>query len=367
MSNFSSDITILGGGVIGLLTALEFIQTGFSVTLIEKNQIGQESSWAGGGILLPLYPWRQAEAITHLVIPSLKYYPLLANQLIEGTGIDPEWTVSGLLITKNPDIDQAKLWCKNNAMTFMPAGASFFEHLVTQSEQPLWLPEIAQARNPRLVKSLRQMLVNEGVDLIEHCNIQAIHSHHQRVNSIATSVGRFAVNQLIVCTGAWSGQLFQQLFTQVMHGLPDIFPARGQMLLFDAEPDILKYIVLDGERYLIPRRDGKLLVGSTVEYDGFNKITTELAREQLYDFALRLLPALKNYSVIAHWAGLRPGSRSGIPYIDRHPEIDNVYLNAGHFRNGLAMGPASAKLIVDLVLGRAIDIDPVPYQFMIDH
>ena len=384
------DITIIGGGIIGLLTAREFFKAGATVTVIEKNLAGQESSWAGGGILLPLYPWRQADAITRLALQSLKLYPTLASQLNTETHIDPEWNPCGLLITKNPDIAAAVDWCTANNILFEQAGADFFNAIDTKPDNPLWLPGIAQARNPRLVKSLKQDLINKGVTLIEHCELKAITLENNRVTAINTTSGRFAVNQLIISAGAWTGQLFQQLFSTtapaspkaptvdalppasmqspaIAVDAPKIFPVKGQMLLFDARPDTLKFMVLDGDQYLIPRLDGKILAGSTVEQDNFNKTTTAEARNRLNTFALNLLPALKNFPVVKHWAGLRPGTEHGVPYIDKHPKISNLCINAGHFRNGLAMGPASAQLLVDLVLQRTTQVAPEPYQLNSTH
>jgi glycine oxidase len=356
------DITIIGGGVIGLLTAREFLKAGATVAIIEKNELGQESSWAGGGILLPLYPWRQPDAITRLVIQSLKLYPALASQLAAETTIDPEWTPCGLLVTKNPDIEAAVNWCDANSILYRPAGADFFSTLNTIPDQPLWLPDIAQARNPRLVKSLKQDLVNKGVTLIEHCELTAVTFDKNRIAAIGTTSGRLPVNRLIIAAGAWTGQLFRQFFPSTNNDAPKITPVKGQMLLFDAEPETLSYMVLDGDQYLIPRRDGKILAGSTVEQVDFNKTATQEARDRLSAFAFNLLPSLKKFPVIKHWAGLRPGTEHGIPYIDKHPEIGNLYINAGHFRNGLAMGPASAQLMADLVLGRPTQLAPEPYQ-----
>ncbi|TRW91301.1 glycine oxidase ThiO [Candidatus Methylobacter oryzae] len=366
MTNIA-DITIIGGGVIGLLTAREFIKAGATVTVIEKNELGQESSWAGGGILLPIYPWRQPDAITRLVMQSLKLYPTLAAQLASETQIDPEWTQCGLLIVKNPDIGDAVHWCDTNNIVYRPAGADFFNMLNTVPDQPLWLPEIAQARNPRLVKSLKQDLLNKGAILKEHCELTSVNIVKNRITSINTTSGQLAVNQLIAATGAWTGQLFRQIFPAAIGDTPEITPVKGQMLLFDARPETLSYMVLDGDQYLIPRRDGKILAGSTVEQDDFNKTTTTQARDQLGAFALNLLPSLNNCPLIKHWAGLRPGTEHGIPYIDQHPEIDNLYINAGHFRNGLAMGPASAQLMIDLVLKRPTAVAPEPYTLSRPH
>ncbi|MFZ2407075.1 MAG: glycine oxidase ThiO [Methylobacter sp.] len=361
------DITIIGGGIIGLLTARELIKAGATVTIIERNELGRESSWAGGGILLPLYPWRQPDAISRLVIQSLKLYPALASQLTTETLIDPEWNPCGLLIVKNPDITAAVNWCDANDIVYRPAGADFFNMLNTIPDQPLWLPEIAQARNPRLVKSLKQDLINKGATLIEHCELTDVSLHKNRITAINTTSGQFSVNQLIIAAGAWTGQLFRHLFPAAIGDAPKIAPVKGQMLLFDAQPETLSYMVLDGDQYLIPRRDGKILAGSTVEQDDFNKTTSTEARDRLHAFAVNLLPPLKNFPVFKHWAGLRPGTEHGIPYIDRHPEIGNLFINAGHFRNGLAMGPASAQLMADLVLERPTAVEPEPYKLTSEH
>lgn len=367
MTTTIPDITIIGGGIIGLLTARELIKAGACVSIIEKNELGQESSWAGGGILLPLYPWRQADAITRLVLQSLKLYPALASQLSAETSIDPEWTPCGLLIAKNPDFTAAVNWCDTNQVLCQPADDGFFDMLNTLPDQPLWLPEIAQARNPRLVKSLKQDLINKGATLVEHCELNSITINNNVITAINTSSGQFPVNRLIISAGAWTGRLFRQLFPNTGVEAPKIAPVKGQMLLFDARPETLKFMVLDGDQYLIPRRDGKILAGSTVEQDDFNKTATAEARDRLNAFALNLLPSLKDFPVVKHWAGLRPGTEHGIPYIDKHPEIGNLYINAGHFRNGLAMGPASAQLLADLVLERPTAVAPEPYKLSSEH
>jgi glycine oxidase len=357
----STDITLIGGGVIGLLTARELYNAGATVTVIDKGQMGNESSWAGGGILLPLYPWRQDQAITQLVTQSLGLYSALASQLLEETGIDPEWNPCGLLITKNPDISAALKWCNQNNIALEEAEHKLYG-LDTTPVNPLWLPNIAQIRNPRLVKSLKQDLLQKGIRLIENCQITALHLDNNRVTAIESSEGNFPINELIITAGAWTPGLMAQLFPTIRDSKPQISPVKGQMLLFAAKPDTLRTIVLDGEHYLIPRLDGHILAGSTVEADTFDKSTTDEAKDQISNFALKLLPTLNNYPLVKHWAGIRPGTPNGVPYIDRHPEINNLSINAGHFRNGLAMAPASAQLMVDLILNRPTSVDPEPYR-----
>lgn len=347
---------------MGLLTAREFFNAGINVTIIDKGPLGKESSWAGGGILLPLYPWRQKRAITQLVIQSLGLYPALASQLFEETGIDPEWNPCGLLITQNPDIAAARDWCNHNKIVYEDADKALLAGLDTTPVHPLWLPHIAQIRNPRLIKSLKQDLLQKGVRMIENCQVNAIHLNNNRIQSIDTSVGNLPVGELIISAGAWTASISEQLFPGIRANKPQISPVKGQMLIFAAKTDTLNTIVLDGDQYLIPRRDGNILAGSTVEQSAFDKTITPQAKDQISDFALKLLPALKDYPILKHWAGLRPGTPDGVPYVGKHPEISNLSINAGHFRNGLAMAPASAQLIADLILNRPSSVNPEPYR-----
>jgi len=355
------DITIIGGGINGLLTARELLQAGCKVAILDKSQVGREASWAGGCILSPLYPWRQAQAITDLVLISLKKYPLLAGELLDATGIDPEWYPCGLLISKNPDIDPATRWCEKNHIAYQPADPDFFRSLYTQTENPLWFPKIAQIRNPRLLKSLKVFLLKSGVQFFENTDITNIQIENQQISAIHCRQQSIKTGQLVVAAGAWTNNFLRQ---QLPSPQPELLikPTKGQMLLFNAHADTLPFMVLDGDHYLIPRRDGKIIAGSTVEQSGFDKTTTEEAKTKLYQFATEIFPTLRAFPLSQQWAGLRPGSQDGIPYICYHPEISNLSINAGHFRNGLTMAPASAQLLADLILKRPPSLDPTPYQ-----
>ena len=266
-----------------------------------------------------------------------------------------------MLICKNPDNDLATAWCDQHQITYKNADHSFFEELNTEVINPLWLPNIAQARNPRLLKSLKSFLLSAGVTFIENCAVFDAKINNSQVNSLLTDKGNIKVDQLIICTGAWTAELSQKFLPNDSHA-PDIEPVKGQMLLFDAEPETLLHMVLDNDHYLIPRRDGKILAGSSVEHTAFDKSTSNEAKEKLSHLATELFPALKNFPITNHWAGLRPGTKHGIPYIDKHPDIKNLSINAGHFRNGLVMGPASACLMADLILDRTPCVNPEPYK-----
>ena len=363
MTISNCDILIIGGGISGMLTARELRLAGREVSIIDKSAVGRESSWAGGGILLPIYPWRQAPAISKLVAASLQRFPLLSAELFESTGIDPEWRDCGMLICKNPDLADATAWCDEYHIAYQTGINERQLHFNTQFQNPLWLPEIAQIRNPRLLQALKANLLQLGVVFFENTHITGIGGTEGRISRIDTGTQSFNIQQLVICSGAWTADVLQTLLpkTSTARQLP-IKPVKGQMLVFDATPDTLPHMVLDGDHYLIPRRDGKILAGSTVETTGFDKSTTNVAKQALYNFAIGLLPELQHYPLSQHWAGLRPGTPTGVPFIGFHSDYSNLSINAGHFRNGLVMSPASAQLLADLILGRPVAVDPSPYS-----
>ncbi|MFW1677249.1 glycine oxidase ThiO [Pontibacter sp. JAM-7] len=357
-----SQILIIGGGVIGMLTARELAASGANVTLVDQNACAREATWAGGGIVSPLYPWRYPSAVTQLATWSQSSYIHLAAELAQETGIDPELRQKGMLMVDVQDQADALAWAEAFHRPLRQVDADFLyktePHLAPGIDRALWMPEVCSVRNPRLGQSLRQSLVlNERVTLLEHHQIAGFDTDGQQITGIRTPGGVLRADQYVVAAGAWSGQLLEQLGLT----LP-VEPVHGQMMLFKAEPGVVDRVVLRGERYVIPRNDGRVLVGSTLERIGFVKRTTEDAAKALHASALEIIPALANYPVEHHWSGLRPGSPLGIPFIGAVPSFDNLFVNAGQFRNGLVLAPASTRLLADIMLNRTPIVDPAPYQ-----
>ncbi|MGR9108272.1 MAG: glycine oxidase ThiO [Gammaproteobacteria bacterium] len=356
-----TDFLVIGGGIAGLLTARELAAEGYATTLIERQKVGREASRAGGGILFPLYPWRQPDAILRLCQHSGSLYAGLARDLKETTGIDPEWDRCGMLIP-GACSHEALSGCRAHGIAAREISpgetAALIPRLSVGNGPALWLPEIAQIRNPRLLAALHMDLNQKGVRVLEDTAACRFSIVHDRITEVIGERQTFSAGEVVIAAGAWSAQLAKGLPPQ-----PDIQPVKGQMLLYKSRPGLVKPIVLDQDqdRYLIPRKDGHILVGSTVESSGFDKSTSLEVREQLDAFARRLLPELSADSLIDHWAGLRPGSPAGIPYIGRHPIISNLSFNCGHFRNGFGMAPASARLLADLLTRRAPCVPPEPY------
>ncbi|MCL7462789.1 glycine oxidase ThiO [Pseudomonas sp. NW5] len=355
------NILIVGGGAIGLQSARLLARAGCRVTLVERGALGSESSWAGGGIVSPLYPWRYSPAVTALAHWSQDYYPTLGKQLIEEGGIDPEVQVTGLYWLDLDDEAEALDWARAQHRPLQPVPirevAERLPALGGGFARALHLADVANVRNPRLVKALRAALQRlDNVQLLEHCPVEDFVLEQGRLVGVRTPQGELRADAVVIAAGAWSGELLAQLDL----ALP-VVPVKGQMILFKCAPNFLPAMVLAGGRYAIPRRDGHVLIGSTLEHAGFDKTPTPEALDSLRASAATLLPALAEAEVVGHWAGLRPGSPEGIPFIGKVASIPGLWLNCGHFRNGLVLAPASCQLLCDLLLGQAPIVDPTPY------
>lgn len=353
---------IVGGGVIGLLTARELLAGGMQVTLVDKADTGAEASWAGGGIVSPLYPWNYVPAISALASWAQSVYPDLIEKLHQETGIDPQLNPCGLLMLDPPEAEQALRWAHQFGKNMQRVNADFVAQrepaATADFSDALWLPYVSNVRNPRLLQALKATLLRHpSFTLLGNSPVLTIEKTQQGSAVVVCAEHRLVDDHVVVCAGAWSAHLLREAGCD----LP-IVPVRGQMLLFDSRPGLIHSIILKDGKYLIPRLDGHILVGSTTEEVGFDKTTTDEARELLLSHAFDMVPVLRDVPVVKQWAGLRPGSPGGLPFIGRIPGWNNLHVNAGHYRNGLVLAPASARLMADLLLQRTPVVDPAPYD-----
>lgn len=355
-----ADMIVIGGGVIGLMTALELAKAGYSVVLFEKQAVGHEASWASGGILSPLYPWEWPRPLQDLADWSMRRYPEFSEWLKGESGIDPECLNSGMLVLDIDEAEPANQWSARYRQPCQVVGRSDIRNQVPaidpSVEQAIWLPGISHIRPPRLIRALRVVLQKYSCKIYEHAMVHSILVEHDRVIGVQTGRKKHAADRVVVAMGAWSPQLLDPLGIY----LP-VVPVRGQMIVFRTAPDFMNPMVVHRKQYLIPRKDGMILMGSTVEFVGFNANTTQEAQRMLYEKAVKLVPSLASQPVVKQWAGLRPGKPDGLPVICRHPTVEGLYLNTGHFRNGVVLALASAALMADLIERRTPMLNPAPY------
>jgi glycine oxidase len=355
---------VVGGGIAGLSVALALLRRGERVTVLESGRAGGESSWAGGGILSPLLPWDYAEAVSALALRSMAAYEDWVAEIEAASGLDAEFWRCGMLALEVATPEQALAWCAAHGMAAereVPTGRRTLSPALPRQGgggHSIWLPGVAQVRNPRLVAALRAAVVGLGGEVREQCPATGVLAQGGRVTAVQTATDSLAADNIVLATGAWAG-----LGLAGLAATPQIRPIRGQMLLFKLEPGVLGTILYRNGLYLIPRRDGHILVGSTLEDAGFDKSTDDATCRRLHDGAAELLPELAGVQPVQRWAGLRPGSPDNIPVIDRHPDFDNVFVDTGHYRYGVTMAPASAELLADLMTGAAPALDPAPYRW----
>jgi len=357
------DTIIIGSGLLGLLTARELLREGQSVALFDRGEPGMESSWAGGGILSPLYPWRSPDELEGLIRWGQENYPALAEQLLAETGIDPEWCQSGLMILENHEAEKAIDWSRRTGLPCESVSTHRMKEIepalkCEKRDEGLWLPEVAQVRNPHLIHALLRSLQEADATFKNPVTVHRLVVEQDSVQRIETTDGNFNAANFVISAGAWSNQLLAGLG----HEIP-VKPVRGQMLCLKAEDPVLQRILLQKGTYIIPRVDGHFLVGSTLEDVGFDKSTDDAARHSLLETAARIFPPIRSMTFVRHWSGLRPGTPDGIPYICACPGIANLYLNTGHFRTGITLAPGSARLLADILLCRETIVPVGPFSF----
>ncbi len=355
------DCLILGGGVIGLSLAYELAGHGLKVHLIDRAAPGQEASWAGAGILPPGNLPAARTADERLAGLACELHPQWSARLREETGIDNGYRRCGGLYLATDSQSEQELRSQAEYWRALEVSVQELSHAEVAELEPalshagsastirsaIWLRGEAQLRNPRHLKALLAGCQRRGVRISAETAAEGFEIRGGRVHVVRTSSGALSADTVCVAGGAWSGGLLAQL------GVPaTLRPIRGQMVLLACPRPPLERIVNVGRRYLVPRDDGHVLVGSTEEDAGFQKHTTADGVAGLLRFALELAPTLAGAGVERTWAGLRPETPDGRPYIGRIPGLDNAFVATGHFRHGLLLSPATAVVLGELVRGR---------------
>lgn len=366
------DIVIVGGGVIGLSIAYALAREGLRPILLDRREPGREASWAGAGLIPPVAD-RSPEGGVSLNNPlaalrawSARLYPEWSAALQDETGIDPGYRRTGGVdvawTAREDDALRAAAgqWrAEGIAWERIPPGdyARVEPALNPELRSVYFLPDRAQVRNPRLLAALKAAVVRRGAVLEGYRAALGFTLDGGRVAAVRTESGVIPCGRAILAAGAWSGGLLEPV--GVRAPTP---PIKGQIVLLRAERALLRRVVEHGKNYLVPRDDGRILVGATEENAGFDARPTAAGARDLLEEAIRLCPALGDAAIETSWAGLRPGSVDGRPYLGIAPEVENLIIAAGHRRAGLQLAPGTAELVVDLVLGRAPRLDLSPFR-----
>ena len=368
LSRNRADVIIIGGGIIGCATAYDLAKRNVKSLVIDKaSAVGTEASWAGAGILT-------SHASTHEPYPtlcraSLALYPSLAEELRVETQIDIEYIQSGTLsVFFNPAeaaglIGLADRRVKRGFSTEVLTAEQAWELEPALSKSiagAVLFPEDAQVRNPKMVTALAKGAAKLGAEF-QVGNpvtdfIRVSEDSAERVVGVVVNGETLYADTFVIAAGCWTGTLTAQLDVPIR-----VEPAKGQIVLIEAMPPPFQHIVDGLGIYIVPRADGKILLGATVEFVGYDKTATVDGAKQMIDAGIAIAPQLAQSTFVQTWAGLRPHAKKG-PLLGYLPGYDNVVLASGHFKNGILLAPITGQLIAELVTTRQPSLSLEPFQ-----
>jgi glycine oxidase len=346
------DVIVIGGGVIGCTIAWKLAQRGLRVTVLERGRIGCEASRAAAGMLSPQGENQTPGPFFDLCLRSRSMYRQFAEELTDASAVDVEYKDEGTLfvVLEGENEEEKTRWTSWQ----IEAGLSL-EHLtandvrksepaVTESATAIFLPDEHQVENRRLMDALEVAMKRAGVQVIEGTNVMALTTERGRITGVASGRERFEAGAVIVAAGTWSSRLLEPLGLNIK-----LIPARGQMIAVKGATCPITRVLHSGKVYLVPRRDGRILIGATVEYAGFRNAVTIAGISYLLSAATELVPSLKDCEVVESWSGLRPDTVDHLPILGAS-SLENLFLATGHFRNGILLAPLTAALIANTVV-----------------
>jgi glycine oxidase len=353
----TADAVIIGGGVIGLTVARALARRGVrDVCVIERAALGTEASFAAGGILAPQAEANGRDEFFELACRSRELYPEFAAALREETGVDVELDSRGTLYVAftDGDVDEIEKryeWQSKAGLAvekLTGAQARELEPCIAESVRgALRFPRDIQVENRRLLNALVNSVNNLGVKIATETNVELIEVERGCITGVQTSRGTINCKTVVVAAGTWSSTIEHSR-------TPKIEPVRGQMICFDAKPQLTRHVIYSPRGYLVPRRDGRLLAGSTSENAGFTKQVTAGGISHILTNANEISPKISTLPIVDTWSGLRPRAADGLPVLGPCDEIDGLFYATGHYRNGILLAPVTGELIAEAVVAGRI-------------
>jgi glycine oxidase len=342
------DVIVIGGGIIGLSLASELRKHGASVVVVERGEPGREASHAAGGMIVDC-PAETAPALRELATASAQMYPEFARELEIESGINVDLRDEGAIVFPAPErVDEFA------SERPLPVPLAEFEPALAAQERPAYFLQERWVEPRALTSAALGTAKRRGVDVSSGEDVVALKVSDGRASGVVTKKTEFVANKVVNCAGAWSGQI-------APHSFPTR-PVKGQMLyLLSPSRNLLKHVIRAPEAYLIPRSDGRILVGTTTEEAGFDKTTDVSTIQRLRQAATSLIPELRNAKILEDWAGLRPGTPDALPIMGE-TSTPGYYVATGHFRDGIMLAPITARIMVNVIDGKNCGYDLKPFS-----
>ena len=350
----SWDVIVIGGGIIGLSLSIELRKKGAGVLVMERGEPGREASYAAGGMLVDCSA-ETPPALQTLATASARMYPEFVHDLQVESGISVDLREQGAIVfPPREHVHERPGFTASDLAKLLPAPLAELEPALADPERhAFYLKE--RSVDPRaLVAAVLNAARRRGVDVSSGEKVTNLNLLNSRVTGVTTKKTAYLARKVVNCAGAWSGQIQP-------HGFPTR-PVKGQMLcLVSPSRGLLKHVIRAPKVYLIPRSDGRILVGTTVEEAGFDKRTDVATIQRLHRDAIALVPELQNAKILEDWAGLRPGTPDALPILGA-TSTAGYYVATGHFRDGILLAPITAQVMAEVIEGGSCPYDLKPFS-----
>lgn len=350
----NSEILIIGGGVIGLSMARALHKKGLRrITILERGFVGKESSYAAAGMLAPQAETDKIDDFFRLCSQSNQLYPQFAAELFDETDVDIELDRVGTLYLAFNDEDVEEI---RRRFEWQKSARLEVEHLSareTRQAEPFASPDVReslffpndwQVENRKLLHALHKYCELYDIEIRENTQIETLLTENNRITGAETAKEKFHAEKTILATGAWTSLIKTGTFS-----LPEIKPLRGQMISFYTAKRIFSKVIYSPRGYIVPRADGRILAGATVEDAGFDKSVNAEGIDFVRAHALEIAPSLVNLEIRDTWAGLRPFAADGLPILGEFPGVENLFVATAHYRNGILLAPLTAKILAEKI------------------
>lgn len=359
-------VIIVGGGIIGASIAWQLARESVAVTVFERAQVGREASWAAAGLIAAQAETHAADPFFDLCLKARDVFAATIDTLRVDSPVDPEYDHAGVLHvaldnSQRADLEALARWqlAAGGALEELSGDAArkLEPALSPQVLYALHLPLDRRTDNRKLTQAYTAAAIAKGADFIEGASVDSLVIANGRASGVRTHDGSVHnADVVIIAAGAWSGQIAGLEGDRL-----GIVPVRGQMLCFDSRPGILNSSIFSAYGYVVPRRDGRIIVGSTLDDAGYDKSVTLAGIEKISRGALAAVPGLSTLRFREAWAGLRPASKDRLPVLGPSPSVHNVLYATGHYRSGILLSAITGQIIADLVMDRAPEVDITPF------
>ena len=356
-----SDVVIVGGGIVGLACAYECAKAGASVTLLEYGKTGMQATNAAAGMLAPLSEAHEPGPMFDIGVQALAVFAALVADLESRVGFDIELQLDGILKVAFTNDQLEELRRRHSRLTSAGHRLELLDAAQCREAEPriseriiggLYSPNEGSVSNQLLALAFERAAIAHGAEIRQRAAVTGFRTRGDRVAAVRTSDVDFACDNIVIAAGARSGQIaaklpHRRLTTDDRRPALPVHPVRGQMIALGGMSTPIRSIVWGADGYLVPRANGIVFAGATVEDVGFRRRTTQAGLRRMRSMANALVPQLSVAKHLFEWAGLRPGTPDGLPILGPVPGWSNVIGATGHYRNGILLGPITGRLIAE--------------------